>query len=158
MLAEDNSLLQSWPQTMILHGLLDGIVPVEHSFHFLSTLAAGEIIKKDNSGKDKAVKSVNQVNTSSVRDNINEEGRKGKVTIGDDTKKELITGQFSTTVDELTAVSVLTNIDSRTGVQWAKRERDAIVTLPGAKHSFEAVGGEIVDLTCEGVTNWLGRV
>ena len=158
MLAEDNALLQSWPQTMILHGLLDGIVPVEHSYHFLSTLAAGEIVKKVDAGKDKGINSENHSSKLNVKDSNGEMKRKGQVTTGDTAEKESISRQPDSTVDELTAVNALTNIVNRTGEQWAKRERDTIVTLPGAKHSFEAVGGEIVDLTCEGVINWLGRV
>ena len=153
MLAEDKSLLQSWPQTMILHGLLDGIVPVEHSFHFLSTLAAGE--KVATLEKEKAAGTEYLVKTSSVRGSIGEEKVKGQITTGDNAEEKSIKGQLDTKVD---AVSTLTNIDSRTGLPWAMRKRDAIVTLPGAKHSFEAVGGTIVDLTCEGVINWLGRV
>ena len=43
MLADNRALAKSWPPTMIVHGDLDAIVPVEHSFHFLSSLVRSDV-------------------------------------------------------------------------------------------------------------------
>ena len=33
--------------------------------------------------------------------------------------------------------------------------QDDIIIIPGAKHSFEAVGGELVEIVSEGLIDWL---
>jgi hypothetical protein len=44
------------------------------------------------------------------------------------------------------------------GVDWNLRNQDVIITLPGIKHTFEAVGGDLVDLVSNGVVNWLSKI
>lgn len=41
------------------------------------------------------------------------------------------------------------------GEEHFKREQDDIIIIPGAKHSFEAVGGELVEIVSEGLIDWL---
>jgi hypothetical protein len=44
------------------------------------------------------------------------------------------------------------------GVHWHLRSRDVIIPLPGIKHTFEAVGGDLVELVSNGVVNWLSKI
>lgn len=41
------------------------------------------------------------------------------------------------------------------GEEHVKRVQDDIIIIPGAKHSFEAVGGELVEIVSEGLIDWL---
>lgn len=167
---------------MILHGQLDGIVPVEHSHHFLSSLVVEEVVEEvlsGDSGHENTVESkstvtlraaaVSQTLSSISTDmksvassaTLTRESINGKVNESRSTfDRELFSAEktgllLSTNEAEKNKRPVLTNKNTRTSAQWTKREQDAIVTIPGAKHSFEAVGGEVVEIICEGVINWL---
>ena len=43
------------------------------------------------------------------------------------------------------------------GEQYLKRDQDDIIIIPGAKHSFEAVGGELVEIVAGGLIDWLSE-
>jgi hypothetical protein len=160
---------------MIIHGMLDGIVPVEHSLYFLSCLVVGgshlsalrnlehesscknntaaynEIGRYVNSKKDAKhdCQGLGTTNISNFEENADRKLPKESRRRDEDEKlmSEEIVHPYQKTV---TAGSRDT--------MWAMREQDAIVTLPGAKHSFEAVGGEVVDIVSEGVINWLSKI
>jgi hypothetical protein len=174
-LAKDDTLVESWPPTMIIHGMLDGIVPVEHSLSFLSSLVVGgshlsalrnlrhesscntntaalnETSRNLNSKKSKKHddKGVGTTNSSNFEENgdkkLSKELRKR------DEDEKMIP-------EEIVHPCEKTVTPPYRDTMWAMREQDAMVTLPGAKHSFEAVGGEVVDVVSEGVINWLSRV
>ena len=43
------------------------------------------------------------------------------------------------------------------GEKQLQRDQDDIIIIPGAKHSFEAVGGELVEIVAGGLIDWLSE-
>ena len=197
MMAENRSLVESWPPVMIIHGVLDAIVPVEHSFHFLSSLLlldkkdiphassveniiVEEIISIDGSvivhGKD-------SVSPPDCTDRTRLSSREGKCSVNATTTVMRDNDQRARAMDSTgesisvyknkgdrdrdrdrregitssTPLLTLTPSDSPSDPMWKMRVQDLIVTIPGAKHSFEAVGGETLDIVCEGVITWAAK-
>lgn len=154
---------------MIIHGMLDGIVPVEHSFHFLSSLvvkgshlSASRNLERESSGN------INSASHDVNGDHLNSKNNGGETendfNIEKNEDKKVWNELKSRDEDEKLLFEGLVHLSEKviaapcTDTLWAIREQDAMVTLPGAKHSFEAVGGEVVDIVCEGVINWLSKV
>lgn len=167
-LAKDSSLVESWPPTMIIHGMLDGIVPVEHSFHFLSSLvvkgshlSASRNLERESSGN------INSASHNVTGNHLNSKNKDGETkksfNFEKNEDKKVWNELKSRDGDEKLLLEGLVHLSEKaitapcTDTLWAIREQDAIVTLPGAKHSFEAIGGEVVDIVCEGVINWLSK-
>lgn len=149
-LAKDSSLVDSWPPTMIIHGMLDGIVPVEHSLYFLSSLVAGS----SHHSASRNLKLEGSGNTNTAALNVTDNKKHDEKDVKELRRRDEDEKQISESkVHQSEAI-----VPPCTDTQWAMREQDAIVTLPGAKHSFEAVGGEVVDIVCDGVMNWLSKV
>ena len=216
MLSESPSLLESWPATMIIHGDLDGIVPVEHSYHFLDSLV---LDSAELSGSDSGKNKNNGRNSADSSHHSNEKHENCDEKANDAIANGMaIKGNIggiiaassavysSVACDEPSAISGSSS-DSKGGIKstvikvsssvtcatssssgrlitgsprkpathnasnspnypdkgpnspdWRIRAQDVLVTIPGAKHSFEAVGGETLDVVCEGVINWLSRI
>lgn len=166
MLADNRALAKSWPPTMIVHGDLDAIVPVEHSFHFLSSLVRSDVTIDSGGGGLAAVSAKGTApagrdiprhsHSISPSNGISEILSAGK---DDNTKIEssdVFTGQDTGKEIMKTPITLDTPLLTRTG--WQVRPQDLIITIPGAKHSFEAVGGETLDIVCAGVISWLSRL
>ena len=198
-MAENRSLVESWPPVMIVHGVLDAIVPVEHSFHFLSSLLlldkkdiphassveniiVEEIISIDGSvivnGKD-SVSPPDYSDKTKLSSREGEGSVKATTTIMRD--NDLRARAMDSTGESIsvnknkgdrdrdrdrdrregitssTPLLTLTPSDSPSDPMWKMRVQDLIVTIPGAKHSFEAVGGETLDIVCEGVITWAAK-
>lgn len=187
------ALRKSWPPTLILHGQLDGIVPVEHSLHFLSSLViendshkAAEMRKneKGNDHDNAATKVCSTTPSPSEAYSAETVNRKMKGYLS--TKYQALPEEIMDTIDKTadrsnstahgsgSGVSKDNLIAQGTGSQSAevepmlktrrlvangeehfKREQDDIIIIPGAKHSFEAVGGELVEIVSEGLIDWL---
>jgi hypothetical protein len=169
---------------MIIHGMLDGIVPVEHSLYFLSSLVVGsshlsalrnlehesscktntaaynEIGRDLNSKKDGKhdCQGLGTSNISNFEENTNfsnfEENADRKLPKESRRRDE----DEKLMSEEIVHPCQKTITAGSRDTIWAMREQDAIVALPGAKHSFEAVGGEVVDIVSEGVINWLSKI
>ena len=164
ILADNRALTKSWPPTMIVHGDLDAIVPVEHSFHFLSSLVRSDATIDSRAVGDSFVEGIAAANrdvpthaysssSSKAIPNILSAGkddetkiRSGDVCARQNTEKEII--KSPTTLD--------TPLLPSKG--WQIRPQDVLITIPGAKHSFEAVGGETLDIVCAGVISWLTKL
>jgi hypothetical protein len=187
------ALRKSWPPTLILHGQLDGIVPVEHSLHFLSSLVIENDshkvaeIRKNERGNDHdnaattVCSSTPSILEASSADTVN---RKMKGYLS--TKYQALPEEIMATIDKPadhsnstvhgrgSGVSKGTSIVHGKGSQSTevepmlktrllvingeehfKRMQDDIIIIQGAKHSFEAVGGELVEIVSEGLIDWL---
>ena len=195
-LTADAALQKNWPPTLVLHGQLDGIVPVEHSLHFLSSL----VVEKndhnvaDTSRNEKEVDirnvtneiSANSLCTEYTADTVNRK-MKGYLSDKYQSLPEEISNTIENPVDHADSVSgngssirrqeekLLVEEDTKaagiliTDLQsdskrffincemHLKRDQDDIIIIPGAKHSFEAVGGELVDIVAEGLIDWLSE-
>ena len=156
--------------------MLDGIVPVEHSLYFLSSL----VVRSSNLNASKNFKLESSNNAYTDVDAVTDDYTRYKnVAKRDDNglpskKKISVSGnnidtvlpkelRKSVEVRKFQSEGLIQASENRVAAlcvdtQWLMREQDAIVTLPGAKHSFEAVGGDVVDIVCEGVINWLSKV
>jgi hypothetical protein len=187
------TLRKSWPPTLILHGQLDGIVPVEHSLHFLSSLVIendihkAAKIRKNEIGNDHdnaASKISSTIPSPSEAYSADTVNRKMKCYLS--TKYQALPEEIMDTIDKPadhsnsavqgreSGVSKDHSIVQGKGSQFLevepmfktrrlvingeehfKRVQDDIIIIPGAKHSFEAVGGELVEIVSEGLIDWL---
>ena len=192
-LTADATLQKNWPPTLVLHGQLDGIVPVEHSLHFLSSLV---MENKDHNEADKRknekeidirnVSSENSANSLVTEYTAETVNRKIKSYLSN--KYQTLPEEISNTIDHADSCvsesgdsirgqedSFILKEDSKAagipitellpdskrffvnGEKHLKRDQDDIIIIPGAKHSFEAVGGELVDIVAEGLIDWLSE-
>ena len=196
-LTADAALQKNWPPTLVLHGQLDGIVPVEHSLHFLSSLVIekndhnkADIKRNEKEDDIRNVPSENSANSLCVEYTAETMNRKIKgyfsnkyQTLPDEISNTIenpvdhadgyvsesgcsIKGQEDTLIveeDSKAAGIPITELlpDSKrfliNGEKHLKRDQDDIIIIPGAKHSFEAVGGELVDIVAEGLIDWLSE-
>jgi hypothetical protein len=195
LLATDSSLLASWPATMIVHGELDGIVPIEHSFHFLSILATDDnltidkednaMISKNNDIIDDSVHrtgplKANEISRESCVDDNKEEtteikhDQKNLASIIDKTENAKInkfrrllqidatdSGTSNLNNDENGLIDNIKNdhdINDKRNNKWRIRPQDLMIDIPGAKHSFEAVGGATLSIVTDGIVEWLSKI
>lgn len=195
-LTADAALQKNWPPTLVLHGQLDGIVPVEHSLHFLSSL----VIEKNDHNVADTSRNIKEVDIRNVANEISANSLSTEYTADTVNRKmkdylsnkyqslpEEISNTIENPVDHADSVSengcsirgqeekllveedtkaagvLITDLQSDSkrflinGEMHLKRDQDDIIIIPGAKHSFEAVGGELVDIVADGLIDWLSE-
>lgn len=188
LLATDSSLLASWPATMILHGELDGIVPIEHSFHFLSILATDDNLTIDEEDNDMIDDSVHrtgllEVNETS-RESCVDDNKADPTKVKNDQKNlsPIIDKSENAKINKFRRLLQIDTTDRRTSNlnndengfinnikndhdindkrnnKWRIRPQDLMIDIPGAKHSFEAVGGATLNIVTDGIIKWLSKI
>ena len=176
MLADCRELVESWPPTMIVHGDLDAIVPVEHSFHFLSSLVLSDTIIDPGaislttiSGEeslitDKVIEnsthydSLSGITSDKLSASYDDNSNSNIVNSGGTIRSDVYSNFNTESKNMNSSSTVNTPLIKSKSTEWKMRPQDVIITIPGAKHSFEAVGGETLDIVCAGVMKWLSRI
>jgi hypothetical protein len=170
LLANDYSLLKSWPATMIIHGELDGIVPIEHSFYFLSTLAMDgnltlnkedKVISKNSNIFDDDIdriglsevnerpreSCVENVEEDKTRDNFDQKNLISNI----EQNKNNVNGLINEIGNDHNVNDIMTN-------KWKIRPQDLMINIRGVKHSFEAIGGANLTIVTDAIIQWLSKL
>jgi hypothetical protein len=141
LLANDYSLLKSWPATMIIHGELDGIVPIEHSFYFLSTLAMDGNLTLNK--EDKVISK----NSNIFDDDIDQKNLISNI----EQNKNNVNGLINEIGNDHNVNDIMTN-------KWKIRPQDLMINIRGVKHSFEAIGGANLTIVTDAIIQWLSKL
>jgi acetyl esterase/lipase len=145
ILQSNPELVREYAPTLIVHGELDSVVPLEHSEELLALL--GKYSAADHRHGRKRAPPPSHAATSMLTNicvNVDEEDDEAEMNLTCQHHHATGGGQYLDPVSDH-------------GGELAVRGRaqDKLIIVPGVKHSFEAAGGQVTEIVSDQVSRWM---